>query len=141
MDIASGTRASDSERADTAELLARHLADGRLDLAEYDRRVAHAYAAVTRADLDAVLADLPARPSAGSSAVPAARRVPLWQRIELGVWAGVGALNLIIWAAVCLGVGTLVYPWPVWVIGPWGAVLLLRVLAPRRGARPHRRSY
>lgn len=131
MDIVNGTRASDSERENIAAQLARHLTDGRLDLAEYDRRVAHVYAAATRDDLDAVLADLPAR-------VAPPRRTPLWQRIELVAWAGVGLLNLAIWGAVCLGVGTLIYPWPAWVIGPWGAVLLLRVLSGVES--PHRRA-
>ncbi|MBX6357157.1 MAG: DUF1707 domain-containing protein, partial [Micromonosporaceae bacterium] len=33
-------------------------------------------------------------------------------------------INVIIWAAVSLGSGDLVYFWPIWVGGPWGAVLL-----------------
>ena len=39
--------------------LGRHLGDGRLDLAEYDERVAQVYRSATREELQGVLADLP----------------------------------------------------------------------------------
>lgn len=35
-------------------------------------------------------------------------------------------LCLVIWGLVSLGVGELTYPWPVWVIGPWGLALVFR---------------
>ncbi|MEV6275814.1 DUF1707 domain-containing protein [Nocardia sp. NPDC051832] len=129
MDITSGTRASDAERDSVVRLLGRHLADGRLDLAEYDKRVAQVYATATREDLSSVLSDLPKL----SKETPAGfaktgGRVPIWQRIEAGSWLGVSLLVLGIWAAVSLGVGELTYFWPVWVIGPWGAVLAFRML-------------
>jgi hypothetical protein len=53
-------RASDAERERVARFLATAFADGRLDLAEYDTRVAAAYAAVYRHELTALLDELPA---------------------------------------------------------------------------------
>ncbi|WP_280269035.1 DUF1707 SHOCT-like domain-containing protein [Nocardia wallacei] len=132
MDITPGTRASDGERQQVAELLARHLSEGRLDLAEYDQRVARVYATTTRDDLKLVLSDLPklpkqraAQPKTRSSALG---RVPIWQRIEGSAWLGVSVLCLAIWAMISLGTGEFTYPWPIWVIGPWGAVLVFRML-------------
>jgi hypothetical protein len=52
-------RASDADRDETAAALGAHWTDGRLDEAELDRRVSAAYAAVTRAELDELLRDLP----------------------------------------------------------------------------------
>jgi len=63
MDEPSGSgriRASDAERERFARFLAAAFADGRLDLAEYDIRVAAAYAAVYREELAPLIADLPA---------------------------------------------------------------------------------
>ncbi|WP_067658714.1 DUF1707 SHOCT-like domain-containing protein [Nocardia harenae] len=130
MDIATGTRASDAERDGVVSLLGRHLADGRLDLAEYDERVARVYATRARDDLALLLSDLP---TISDSAVQAAkprgvRTLPLWQQIEFASWAGVSLLVLVIWAAISLGAGEFTYFWPVWVIGPWGAVLAFRVV-------------
>lgn len=78
-------RASDAERERVARYLAAAFTDGRLDLVEYDLRVARAYAAVYRADLEELLDDLPApdeplfdRPATApvrrAPAVPVARR-------------------------------------------------------------------
>ncbi|RDI49042.1 DUF1707 SHOCT-like domain-containing protein [Nocardia mexicana] len=131
MDIATGTRASDAERQQVAELLARHLSEGRLDLAEYDQRVAQVYATTTRDDLKLVLSDLPKLPkqrAAQPKAPVVPVRFPIWQRIEGSAWLGVSVLCLAIWAAISLGAGEFTYPWPIWVIGPWGAVLVFRVL-------------
>ena len=38
--------------------------------------------------------------------------------------AAEGAVNVVVWALVSGTGGHLAYPWPVWVAGPWGAVLL-----------------
>ncbi|MFF0545267.1 DUF1707 SHOCT-like domain-containing protein [Nocardia thailandica] len=131
MDIVPGTRASDAERNAVVTLLGTHLSEGRLDLAEYDQRVARVYATTTRDQLDLVLADLPEIAAAKPAAAPAraGSRVPIWQRIEAGSWLGVSVIVLTIWALVSLSAGELTYFWPMWVIGPWGAVLLLRVFS------------
>ena len=68
-------RVGDAERAEVADLLARHFSDGRLDQAELDERLDLTMRARTRADLLAVLADLPG-PPAPSFAPPPTERVP-----------------------------------------------------------------
>ncbi|MEV0245943.1 DUF1707 domain-containing protein [Nocardia sp. NPDC050712] len=130
MDISPGTRASDAERDTVVRQLGRHLADGRLDLAEYDKRVAQVYATATREDLGSVLTDLPTltEKAAGFAKPVSGQRFPIWQRIEASSWAGVSLLVLVIWAAISIGVGEFTYFWPVWVIGPWGAVLAFRMV-------------
>ncbi|MBF6344995.1 DUF1707 domain-containing protein [Nocardia cyriacigeorgica] len=127
MDISPGTRASDAERAQTVELLSRHLADGRLDLAEYDQRVATVWATTTRDDLGLVLSDLPKLPKPRTDE-PRRPRIPVWQRIEAASWVSVSVLVLVIWGTISLATGEFTYPWPIWVIGPWGAVLAFRAL-------------
>lgn len=57
-----------------------------------------------------------------------ARGYALALRIEGASWLFASALNLAIWAMVSLGSGESVYPWWIWVAGPWGAVLLARIL-------------
>ncbi|MFI6867170.1 DUF1707 domain-containing protein [Nocardia sp. NPDC050406] len=126
MDIATGTRASDAERAHVVEQLSRHLAEGRLDLAEYDERTAQVYATPTREALAVVLSDLPKLSKSTAPTKPS--RFPIWQRIEGSAWFGVGLLCLGIWAAISLAAGEFTYFWPFWVIVPWGAVLAFRAL-------------
>ncbi|GGK42853.1 DUF1707 SHOCT-like domain-containing protein [Nocardia camponoti] len=127
MDITPGTRASDAERNAIVAQLGTHLADGRLDLAEYELRVDKVYATTTRDELAVVLADLPALVEPPAPPKPV-KRIPVWQRIEAGSWLGVSLIVLVIWGLVSLSVGELTYFWPMWVIGPWGAVLLFRVV-------------
>ena len=59
-----GTRASDRERDAVVQRVQDAFAEGRLDDAEFDERSRAALTARTHADLDALLADLPAAPSA-----------------------------------------------------------------------------
>ena len=54
-------RASDAERDHAVEALRGHAADGRLDLAELEERVATALEARTQGELAELTADLPAR--------------------------------------------------------------------------------
>lgn len=131
MEITPGTRASDAERNAIVTQLGTHLADGRLDLAEYDQRVAQVYATTTRDQLDVVLSDLPPLTEQQQSAAAArkpAPRIPVWQRVEAGSWLGVSLVVLVIWGLISLTAGELTYFWPMWVIGPWGAVLVFRML-------------
>ena len=53
-------RISDADRTQAVELLRRHTADGRLTLDEFSERVGLAFGARTQADLERVMADLPA---------------------------------------------------------------------------------
>jgi hypothetical protein len=41
------------------------------------------------------------------------------------VWAVAVSVNLVVWALVSLDQQDLTYFWPMWVAGPWGAVLVV----------------
>jgi Domain of unknown function (DUF1707) len=62
-------RASDRERDAVLQRVQEAFAEGRLDDAEFDERMRTALVARTRADLDALLADLPAAEPAAQQAV------------------------------------------------------------------------
>lgn len=127
----SGLRISDADRERLVQILGTHVGAGRLTLTEFDDRVAQVYQAVTEDQARQVLADLPAPTPPAPPRRPLrdyVRGLPLHQRIEWSAWLAVGVLNLAIWAVVSLAVGALIYPWPVWVIGPWALVLVGRTL-------------
>jgi hypothetical protein len=67
-------RASDAERERVARLLATAFTEARLDLVEYDNRVAAAHAAVYRDELTALLHDLPTPDRSVFDIKPATRR-------------------------------------------------------------------
>ncbi|SNS84758.1 protein of unknown function [Rhodococcoides kyotonense] len=113
------SRVSDADRDDAVEALTSHVATGRLSIDDFDTRAARVYAAVTRADLAQVFDDLP-------SAVEKPVVTPTRVDREVAVWAAVGALCLVIWGVTSIATGTFLCFWPVWVIGPWGAMLALQ---------------
>ena len=43
-------------------------------------------------------------------------------------WAGASAINWVIWLIVSFTAGDFIYPWPLWVMGPWGAILLVSTI-------------
>src|SRR5215472_16014265 len=65
------TRASDRERDAVVQRVQDAFAEGRLDDAEFDERTRAALTTRTHADLEALLADLPAAPSAPGPAAAA----------------------------------------------------------------------
>lgn len=129
-------RAADSDREAVAATLGRALSEGRLTVDEYEERLAKAYAARTYGDLAGLTADLPGTTPPRTPAPPAARPphpagAPApWTRGLRAMWAPWVTTALIvtaIWLATSLGSG-FQYFWPIWVIGPWGAVLLARTI-------------
>jgi hypothetical protein len=130
-------RVSDVERQAAAERLRAAMGEGRLDLLEYDNRIAAAYQAVTYADLDKLFVDLPTHDAAPAVAAaptplkatrpgPAVRTgsggMPLALKILWTIWFGVVLINLTVWLLVSLGNGDLDYFWPMWLAVP-GVVL------------------
>ncbi|OKI38925.1 hypothetical protein A6A25_01615 [Saccharothrix sp. CB00851] len=123
-------RASDAERELVQQWLHRAHADGSLDLAEFDARVARTWQAKTRGDLAALTADLPT-PSTPPAAVvlPTPEQVktsggPSAMRVLTTIWLSISALNFALWLLVSLlGDEGLVHPWFLWVTVPPGAVL------------------
>ncbi|MET7393656.1 DUF1707 domain-containing protein [Dactylosporangium sp. NPDC005572] len=131
-------RAADVDRQFVAERLKAALDEGRLSLGEYDDRLKDAYEARTYGDLDKILKDLPGfHPQAESqlarSSSPAASsdgeerdesRNPRWLIGVWSAWLVAVSVNIVIWILVSISNGEPVYFWPMWVAGPWGAVLL-----------------
>lgn len=123
-------RAGDADRERVAESLRRHFADGRLTPEEFDERLSGAYTARTIGDLADLLADLPQDPPGYALPVPVSgspvrrRREPpaprqvAW-RASLATYVVICSICVFVWALTGLG-----YFWPIWVIGPWGIVLL-----------------
>lgn len=129
-------RAADADRVAVATALGEHMSAGRLTLAEYDERVAHAYAARTFGELAELTADLPPagthpvaasapRPEGKPACAPAGRgwNVHAWQ-----AWLRTALIVTTIWLITSLSSGHPDYFWPIWVVGPWGAVLLAQRL-------------
>jgi hypothetical protein len=131
-------RASDRDRQQVVERLRRGLEDGRLTMEEYVDRMETAYRAATYGDLAPLCADLPATnaamagpppaaipaaPQAASSGVGDLAGLPKVLKVLWTIWLSVVSLNVVIWALVSVTGGHLAYPWPVWVAGPYGAVL------------------
>lgn len=141
------------EREAVVERLQAALGEGRLDMHEFDDRVAQVYTARAADGLLPLTADLPvshsaprpapspqARPAAGPSAGSTGSRPEL-------ACPGVGVASLGnggVGQPHRLGpgrppTGDPPYFWPMWVAGPWGAVLLVGTLfrsAQLAGSRP-----
>ncbi len=142
-------RAADADREQYAEVVRRALDEGRLTLDEMDERLRQIYAAKTFGELEQAVADLPrATPAersqltvprgAPSSPVPPSRqdpkaKLPGWLSVLWRIWLLAVLVNLVIWFLVSLTTGELIYFWPIWVAGPWGAVNIgLTILFPPR---------
>ncbi|MFI9200097.1 DUF1707 domain-containing protein [Streptomyces sp. NPDC053048] len=69
-------RASDAERERVAEVLREAVAEGRLDMEEFEERLDAAYRARTRAELEPLVRDLPV--SSGTAAGTAGRAAEGW---------------------------------------------------------------
>lgn len=131
-------RVSDPERAAVQERLRRAVADGQLDLQEFDVRVQSAWAARTRGELTRVIRDLPEPPPPPPPPGLLFTDTPggVTMRVLALVWASVVAVNLAVWTLVWVTTGQVVHPWWIWVAGPPGAVLAVLYAAgigrPRR---------
>ncbi|MDT5339663.1 MAG: hypothetical protein QOD90_5168 [Mycobacterium sp.] len=136
------TRAGDREREVTAGHLGQALAEGYLDMAEYEDRVLSAFSAHTAGELNQLLADLPMHQLRRSdprrrAARHAAARMSV--RLHLAGYLLMVVIVLTVWLAVALSAGAW-YFWPVWpILGAGIGVLAhaipirLRVGPPARG--------
>jgi hypothetical protein len=151
-------RASDRDRQQVVDRLRSALEDGRLTMDEYVGRMEAAYKAATYGDLAPLCADLPASNSviagpqtaAGAAAPPVVSRagylagLPTVLKIVWTIWLTAVSVNVVVWALVSGTGGHLAYPWPVWVAGPYGAVLFAvsaGVVLFRRSRPPHAGTY
>lgn len=145
-------RAADADRQRVADRLREAVGEGRLTMDEYDERVRETYQAKTYADLDRLLADLPGPARVEHSvvvpvpgdAVPRPERrggFPRWLWAVWGGWVAAVTINVVIWALVSLSIGEWIYFWPMWVAGPWGAVLLFTTFSIVAGGESAKRRY
>jgi len=150
-------RAADADRAAVADVLGAHMSAGRLSVAEFDERLSRAYAAKTYGELAELTADLPplAANTPAASPVPAPRQESApspaadcspspwhggWdQSHSWRAWLSTSLIVLTIWAVTSLASWEFHYFWPIWVIGPWGAVLLAQSVT-GGGRDRHRRQ-
>lgn len=145
-------RAADVDRQFVADRLKSALDEGRLSLHEYDDRLKETYSARTYGDLDKLLADLPRAGHSqvvplGSKSVatplpsessPQRRGIPRWMIATWSSWITVTLIVNAIWLATVLsGDGEADY-WPIWVMLPWGAVLLAGTIAAMASGDPQR---
>jgi len=131
-------RVGDAERRQAADALQRHYVDGRLTAEELAERVRQATAARTRAELDAVLRDLPPLSAPNTTEAPplpqatAAARgrgaVPSDLRLHLTLYALTMLLLVTIWLVTTPGR----YFWPIWAMLGWGFAVAVHALT-RRG--------
>src|SRR3954447_23581142 len=151
-------RAADSDRDAVAHRLGEHMSAGRLTVAEYEDRGARAYAAKTYGELAERPRELRAGRTAGQPASVVARPQPAatgacgpwggsrggawsgstWHRAAWASWLSTALIVTTIWLITSLSSGAFLYFWPIWVIGPWGAVLLSQTLGGGPGRRRHR---
>lgn len=117
---ADDVRASDAERDEIVTQLRTHAADGRLDVDELGERVERAYAAKTRRDLAAIVADLPRPPRPRPN-------VEAEFREHLRSYLSVMALLVVIWALTGMG-----YFWPIWPMLGWGIGIVSHAGSVRR---------
>ena len=98
-----GIRASDSDREATVLILNKALGDGRINASEHDQRMS--------------AADLQANAGSGMRA--------MWLS-----WLGVSVFMIAIWLVGILTSDPIQWQgfWPLWVIVPWGAVILMRTI-------------
>src|SRR5215469_751250 len=133
-------RASDADRDRAAALLREHHAAGRLTAEEFSERLDRAFVAKTVGEIDALLKDLPGidlyrLPDAALTRQPrqmavrsSGRGSEAW-RAAWGVWLTVSAVCFVVWGLTSAPG----YIWPLWVAGPWGAIMACSWLASKAG--------
>ena len=118
-------RASDGDRDKVAGALREHAAQGRLTMEEFHERLELVYQSRTYGELQRITADLPGTDLAAAPAkapAPAPR-----DNVDKGLKAAWSAWSVSV--AICTVIYLLSTPggyfWPMWVAGPWGAILLV----------------
>jgi hypothetical protein len=126
-------RASDVDRDRVAAILREHTAQGRITMEEFNERLEQLYESKTYGQLAKLTADLPdvdlRHLPAKVAPAPAPRSGSHpGMRAAWGAWAAASGINWVIWLIVSVTSGDLIYPWPLWVMGPWGVILLMSTI-------------
>jgi len=146
-------RASNQDRQAVVDRLQGAFVEGRLQLHEYDERVALAYQAITYADLAALFADLPGdKPARVASAEPAKpvapSRPPVGQlgvitdmptalQVMWTIWICVLLINITVWTISLASPGSHDF-WPIWLLIP--TMILVGVTAGVHNIRRSKRA-
>lgn len=139
-------RAADDDRRQVADQLRLALEEGRLDLTEYDERIQGAYAAKTYAELDRLLTDLPntaplVPAQSAEVAVPAPEGLrSAWLGHVWAAWAKAAVFFTLIWGVAALASTEAIFYWPVWIVGPWGVVLVFRTIGGLASGEPRKHA-
>jgi uncharacterized protein DUF1707/2TM domain-containing protein len=131
---AAAARVSDSEREHVSEVLGHATAAGYLQLDELDDRLTTAWKARTRAELDAVLGDLPPQWLREQGRREATTRARVTARRSLGPHLTSYLLTMLLLVVIWLVIGVTAgawYPWPVWPALGWGIGLVSHARAAR----------
>ena len=136
----SAVRAGDRDRETTANVLGQALAQGYLDMTEYERRLSATFAAHTTEELRRLCSDLPVgRLRRTDPRRVAARRnaARMSVRLHLAAYLTMVGVVLTVWLAVGLTAGAW-YFWPIWPIlgagvGLLGHALPIRLLGGHGG--------
>ncbi|WP_459804497.1 DUF1707 SHOCT-like domain-containing protein [Herbidospora sp. RD11066] len=136
-------RASDADREKVAAALREHMVEGRLNAEEFGERLEAAYAARTFGDLQVLTRDLPDIDLKNLPARPEPVKAQVGQPPNglKGAWAGWAFVSLVnwgVWLSIFMAGGEAVYPWPLWVMGPWGIGLLIATLATKQNGEKKR---
>jgi hypothetical protein len=133
-------RASDDDRDKVASVLREHYAQGRLTVEEFDERLEQLYASRTYGELATLTSDLPGVDLRAMGEVAPHRPKPPEETAQgrllamWGPWAFAVTVNWAIWFAIGMGDDfDFPYPWPLWVMGPWGAILLVATVLMKFG--------
>jgi hypothetical protein len=124
-------RASDVDRDRIAAVLREHTAQGRITMDEFNERLEQLYKSKTYGELARLTSDLPDvdlrnRVAKVTESAPVAKTgMHAGMRGAWGVWAAASSINWVVWLIVGITSGHLIYPWPLWVMGPWGVMLLM----------------
>lgn len=135
-------RASDADRDRVAAVLREHTAQGRITMDEFHERLERVYESRTYGELARLTADLPDvdlrnLPAKQSEEPAKPAGMHSGMRAAWGVWAVATSINWVVWLIVSSTSDGAVYPWPLWVMGPWGVILLVStVLGGNGGKRP-----
>jgi hypothetical protein len=127
---------SDAEREAIVRDLTKHCGDGRLTLEELEERVAEVYAAVTRAELDHSMRELPRAPAVIPPSKPPIRTTPsaapvrqsvkkgaeVALRVHFAVYLSVISFLVLIYVLTSFGG----HFWPVWPAAGWGLALAIQ---------------
>ncbi|GAA2858976.1 DUF1707 SHOCT-like domain-containing protein [Nonomuraea rubra] len=127
-------RASDADRDRVAAILREHTAQGRITMDEFNERLESLYQSKTYGELAKLTSDLPdvdlrhLPVKAGAAAKPQQQGMHSGMKAAWSAWAAASGINWVIWLIVSITSGDPAYPWPLWVMGPWGVILLVSTI-------------